>query len=511
MKNEKLLNAIGKIDDELIYNAVNDCGDKKAKRFPKRAKWSPAIAACLVLAIGLGFLLPRIGGNSAPGGNAGGSGHDDGGVFMSYAGPVLPLMLREDNAAITAQRNITMDFSSWVPSGDILVTDSYTLTNTDSREQTIRILYPFVSSLYSLPEHRPTLTVGGETLDTELHAGSYAGGFQGAWENWEETHENPGSLNLLYIESWEGYQTLLADGSYLQRALGEFVDLSHIPVVVYEFTDVWGPEENDGAGIPNPSIRVLFDIDYENTSVLSYGFHSGYYDSDTSTMGKGFSIREEWERGYGIPYYLIVIGDDIENVTYQGYATGGWDTKKKVEAGLTITRSESDLETVLRMAAGYYLSELDASYDFELYFGLMKEHLMGYGVLSDNCADRYDGGCIENLDVAHVSRVFWLEAEVTIPAGESVTLDTAFKKDPSYDYHCATTANKGISGYDLVTALGSNLTMTQQTARLEDCGQIEIVRQNFGFNLANGINKVTLDLNEPHYYLEVRKSQPNES
>ena len=72
MKNEKLLNAIGKIDDELIYNAVNDCGDKKAKRFPKRAKWSPAIAACLVLAIGLGFLLPRIGGNSAPGGNAGG-------------------------------------------------------------------------------------------------------------------------------------------------------------------------------------------------------------------------------------------------------------------------------------------------------------------------------------------------------------------------------------------------------------------------------------------------------
>ena len=289
------------------------------------------------------------------------------------------------------------------------------------------------------------------------------------------------------------------------------MDLSHIPVVVYEFTDVWGPEENDGAGIPNPSIRVLFDIDYENTSVLSYGFHSGYYDSDTSTMGKGFSIREEWERGYGIPYYLIVIGDDIENVTYQGYATGGWDTKKKVEADLTITRSESDLETVLRMAAGYYLSELDASYDFELYFGLMKEHLMGYGVLSDNCADRYDGGCIENLDVAHVSRVFWLEAEVTIPAGESVTLDTAFKKDPSYDYHCATTANKGISGYDLVTALGSNLTMTQQTARLEDCGQIEIVRQNFGFNLANGINKVTLDLNEPHYYLEVRKSQPNES
>ncbi len=43
-----------------------------------------------------------------------------------------------------------------------------------------------------------------------------------------------------------------------------------------------------------------------------------------------------------------------------------------------------------------------------------------------------------------------------------------------------------------------------QTARLEDRGRIEIIRQNFGFDIENGIDEVELDTQEPHYYLEVR-------
>ena len=548
MKSNDLIDIIGEAADEHIKDA------KSAKKaIPRWVKWSSAIAACLVLIIGVGsFLLPRMGGNSSPGSSAGGNGHDEGSVFMSYAGPVFPLTLKEENDSISAQRDITMDFSPWIPvwisneeeassrteltdaqrqdvlasynewypdggryisSGDILVSDSYVLTNDDAQDQTVRILYPFVSNLNDLDENRPLLSLDGETLETELHAGSYAGGFQGAWKNWAETQENPGSLNLENFESWTGYQALLSDGTYLQRALGNFVDLSDIPVTVYTFTDAWGPEADDDAGIPNPSIRVMFEMDYENTIVLSYGFHAGYRDSENGIMGKGFSIREEDERGYGNPYYLIVIGDDIENISYQGYVTGGWDTEKTIEAGVTITRSESNLESALRTAASYYYQELldvgnyfetDSDYGFELYCGLMKEHLVGYGLLSEDGAERYDNGWIEELDVVGVSRVFWLEAEITIPAGGSVTLDAVFQKDPSYDFYCGASENTGVSGYDLVTALGSNLTFTQQTARLEDRGQIEIVRQNFGFDLANGINEVELDLNEPHYYLEVK-------
>ena len=547
MKSDELLDAIGEAKDEY----VRDVRSAKMNKIPNWAKWTSAIAACLVLALGINFVFSHMGGMASP--EAGGSGHEDGSVFMSYAGPVFPLTLLEENEHICAERNITLDFAPWVPvwisneqeaaslidvseeerqdalemynewypeggyyqtSSDIIVTDAYTLTNAAATDQTIRVLYPFATNLSGLDENRPVLTVGEKNLDTKLHVGTYAGGFQGAWENWEETQENPGSLNLLGFDSWEDYQVLLSDGSYQEKALGEFVNLSHIPVTVYKFTDAWGPKEDNDAGIPNPSMRIMFEMDYEKTRVLSYGFHAGLNDRENGIMGRGFSIREEGERWYGNPYFLIVIGEDVQNMNYQGYVTGGWDTKNEVEAGVTIERTESDLETALREAARFYYGEMtdvenyvetDPEYGFELYYGLLKEHLVAYGILSDSGAERYDSGWIEELDVVGVSRVCWLEAELTIPAGESVTINATFEKEASFDYHCAATENKGVSGYDMVTTLESNLQFTQQTAQLEDRGQIEIVRQNFGFDLTSGINQVTLDLSVPHYYLEVKE------
>lgn len=548
MKKDKL-DCLEYVDSQLIEKAETYTASKKKRSW---AKWSSAIAACLVIAVGVGsFLIPRMGSNSAPGSGAGGSGHDEGSVFMSYAGPVFPLTLQAENAAISADRNITMDFSPWIPvwisneeevaaytelteedrqaalndyntwypdggryqsSGNILVTDSYTLTNTAPQAQTVRVLYPFVSSLNHLGENLPTLHLNGAVPETILHAGSYAGGFQGAWAN-GPTEENPGSLNLDYFDSWEGYRDLLSDGSYLQRALGEFVDLSDIPVTVYAFTDPWGPERDGAAGMPNPTIRVMFELDYTKTKVLSYGFNQGLNDMEKGTMGRGFSISRPNDQLYGETRYLIILGDDVANMRYEGYVTGGWDTKETAETGVTVTRSETNLEEALRAAAlcrygideQFIFYEMHPEYDFELYFGLLKEHLVSYGLLAVNAVERYDAGMLEELDVSSVDRVLWLEAEVTIPAGDSIILSAAFEKKPSFDFHCAATENKGISGYDLVTALGSNLRFDEQSAKLEDQGQIEIVRQNFGFDLANGITEVKLT--EPHYYLEVKSAE----
>ena len=72
----------------------------------------------------------------------------------------------------------------------------------------------------------------------------------------------------------------------------------------------------------------------------------------------------------------------------------------------------------------------------------------------------------------------------------------------SFDYACAQTKNRGVTGYDLTTVLGSDLTFTGQTAQLTGWEQVEIVRQNFGFDPENGITQVPLTLE--HYYLEVR-------
>ena len=539
MKAEQLLDLLGEVKDEHVLDA-----DKPPKKNRHFLKWA-ALAACFVATVSIGAGILRmlpIGGASA-----GGAGHEEGSVFMSYAGPVFPLTLTEENAAISATRDVTLDFSPWEPvwvsneeeaashtdlteeerqqvlddlnewypeggyytySDDILVTDSYTLTNSSDEAQSVCVLYPFASSLGSLASLRPTLTLDGAELEAKLHAGSYAGGFEGAWGS---KNEAEGSVNLRQLRSWEGYAALLEDGSYLDRAMGDFPDFSSVPVTVYTLSDPWGPEEDNKAGIPNPSIRVMFSLNYSKTQVLSYGFNGGLWDEENGIMGKSFSIPQKTESRYGESYYLLVIGDDIHDLTTQGYVTGGWDTKNTIDAGVTVTRSESDLESSLRMLAklderDWAVSEPESEEDFELYFGLLKEQLLAYGVLSSDPVERYENGDFEGMhDVSGVARVFWLEAEITIPANGSVTLEANARKESSYDFACTGTENKGVKGFDLVTKLASNLTFTGQSAHLEDRGLIDIVRQNFGFDPENGVLDVPLDLDTPHYYLEVRR------
>ena len=183
---------------------------------------------------------------------------------------------------------------------------------------------------------------------------------------------------------------------------------------------------------------------------------------------------------------------------------------------MTIRRYESDLGTELRqilrlaMDSAWAVDGLAAAQvDFEVYYQALCEHLLAYGVLSEGGGvERYDTGQLEDVisELANVDRVFYLEAEVTVPAGGSVTVEAQMTKQASYDFYCAHTENRGVSGYDLVTRLGSSLDFTGQSARLERGDLIEIVRQNFGFDLENGVSSVTLDPEQEHYYLEVRRA-----
>lgn len=62
MKNEKLLKAIGKIDDNLIYNTVNNAPKKKRPVWMKLS----AMAACLCLVAALGVVLSKSKGAQDP-------------------------------------------------------------------------------------------------------------------------------------------------------------------------------------------------------------------------------------------------------------------------------------------------------------------------------------------------------------------------------------------------------------------------------------------------------------
>ena len=219
-QSERLFEAISHLDDEMIDPAL----EPRKKR--KKGRWVgwAALAACFCLVVGVVTgRIPLLGGRSSQPV----SGTDGAITFQSYAGPVLPMTLREENENITAQRAITLDFAPWIPVWDeeleleryddhILVTDAYTLTNHGETDQDITLLYPFVTSLHSL--ELPVLTVDGSEVETDLYLGSFAGAFEGGGGLLEG--EEGGSINLDAPESWENYRDLLSDGSYLARALG---------------------------------------------------------------------------------------------------------------------------------------------------------------------------------------------------------------------------------------------------------------------------------------------------
>lgn len=521
-QSERLLEAMSELPDTQI-----DAGAEEPPR--KKSHWKrwAALAACLAVAVfGIGTLTGLI--PLQFGATAGGSGHDEATTFLSYAGPIFPLTLAEENDALSASRDITLDFAPWTPvwkeadwhdeggywttGSDIGVTDAYTISNQAAEDQTTTVLYPFVASLQELETYSPTLTLDGAALETDLHVGAYNGSFEGAYGASLLEGDPAGSANLNYPESWEDYAALLADGTYQASALGPGPDVSGIPVTVYRFTDPYGPEADEEAGIPNPSIRVSFDLDYEATTVLGYGFHAGWYDREAGSMIQGFSIPSGQRAEDQHPYYLLILGEDIQNMTVDGYVTGGADadTQPLEGCGVTVERYESDLDTALWEIAGLILDDFRSaeaqSLDPELFHRALVEHLLAYGVLSGSSAERYDTGWLDLVasDVRSIDRVCWLAAEVTVPAGDSVTLTASMAKAGSYDFYCVDRGNQGLYGYDLVTALGSCLTCTDQQATLEDRGLIEIVRQNFGFDLESGVKTVALDPDQPHYYLEVR-------
>lgn len=545
MNREELFDAITNVGDALVDEAART---RPVKKRPRLLKFAAAAAVfAVVIGLGAGVLsgaIPLLPVGLGPGGNAAGSGHDGGSAFMSYAGPVFPLTALEGGQGLTARRALTYDFSPWTPvwrsneemarecaqedgagyqealdqynalfedggyyetSHDLLVTDSYTLANPTGEDRAVRLLYPFVSSLWGLSQHRPALTADGAALDAKLHAGVYSGAFQGAIG---AEDQETGSVNLKGFNSWESYKALLESGDYQAQALDAFPDLSHIPAAVYRFTNAWGPERE--SGVTNPSIHAAFSLDYDKTTVLSYGFQGGCWDQEAGIMDQSFSIPEPGWPDSDTPQYLIVLGEALSDFQVFATSSGAPEAKEDlefgVEAGVTVERYETDLDSALRTVARLMYQWQDREGeppDFEFYFGLMKLDMAAYGPLSPFPRERYSFGSLEEGDFAQVSRVFYLETQITVPAGGSVTVEARFTKAPSFDYYCSHTEDQGIYGYDMVTKLGSSLDITALTAQAVNTGHTRIVRQNYGFDWENGVDRVALDPDAEHYYLEV--------
>ena len=143
---------------------------------------------------------------------------------------------------------------------------------------------------------------------------------------------------------------------------------------------------------------------------------------------------------------------------------------------------------------------------FALYRRAAAELLAQYGVLSGAPVDRYSDGRLDDLlgEVLYHDRVLYLRFLVTVPAGEAVSVACGLWKEPSYDFGCSGTEGEGLQGYDLAARLGSGLEFTRQSAALVNAENVQITGQDFGFDPEGGVTPVELDLEQEHYYLEVR-------
>ena len=155
---------------------------------------------------------------------------------------------------------------------DIQVTDSYTFYNNTENDKSINILYPFGSGFSDLQQTLPVLTMNDAVVNGILLPGGYTGSFKG---------EGPGddsTLNLNQIRSWDEYLTLFSDGNYLNQTVNEVLWPDQ-NVVIYEFTNAWADHEKAAAA----TMAALFDLDFNNTTVLTYGFSGGSDDRGNGT------------------------------------------------------------------------------------------------------------------------------------------------------------------------------------------------------------------------------------
>lgn len=520
MKEKKIFDAITEVDEELVEEARTATLQAHIRPWKR---WA-AIAACIALVAGIGGPLLLRMNFSVPGGNSGSGGHGEGSAFMSYAGPVFPLTLSEAVDDLNAVREINFDFSPYTPreeehttssgemrtytrwDSEIIVTDAYTLENDSEQELEISAIYPFAGSIRKLGNITPSVMVDGSEVQTVLHAGPYSGSFKGATG---EDSEEEGNLNLADIQSWEGYGALLPSGEYRERSFDEFTQLNQ-KVIVYEFSEATADYEE----AVNPSLNIEFSLDYDKTWIFTYGFNGGSMDLANNYRANNFSVPQESNSDYNMPRYLIVVGEDIKDYVIQGYENGGCAEGEEMDS---VTASVKRYETTLREAlwnamqqyTRYYENEeenfdKDAISD-EMRYGLAVEMLLDDGVLSENVMRRYDLGMLEDVfsETQNMERVFYLSFDLTVPAGESLTVTANMIKENSFDYYGSGNDNQDIDGYDMVTRLGSNIEFTEQLASIQDHALIEIIRQNFGFDLENGIRSVTLDPVEEHYYIEV--------
>ena len=496
------------------------------------------IVALLVLVLASSLLLKnRLGGGFSQelGPSSKASNHEFG-SFMSYEGPVLPLIIGSENQDldIHAHRKLVYDFyrvHDMNPNvKTALLKDQY-LIKTSGQENKIKVLYPFVSSVDDMYYSYPKIEQDGRVLEAKLYYGNYMGDFVSTKDEIDPSE----TLNLKDYASWEEYKKALDEKSYLKASYSSPPDIKDLPVTLYSFSKSYYEKSTKAEA---PTLVAGIKIDRNKSTVLTLGFDGFAKPDDSGEEFYQYWIPEKNEASFTEDkHYLVIVGEDSPSMKIEAQSIGGWDGYEKKSsrlrnnlknAGADLERKEMSLDDALDLMLPILFDhykenqiarERDLSYwkldnhglpsyvlSYDDFKALYIRELFETGALSKKPMMRYEDGNLDSMDVTNTKRIIFAEVEMDLEKNKTTDLTISSYKKGSYDFY-GPRYNQEIYGYDILTSLDSSIPLDKYEVEMVDYGKVATVKQNFGFDLDKDIRKVTLSKDEPHYYMEVIEKQ----
>lgn len=470
-KSERLLEGIGEIRDELIESSAT------LNNGAKHQFGILAAVISLIIITPIAWVMVSFAGGTG-GSDSGIPVNYDGNVYQAYRGPVFPLTAAGEIGAVTAERNLTLDFAPYVTRETTLedgtkyntdeaaaiITDSYTLKNDGTEPISLELLYPYQSSGRKEAEgETPDIQVDGKTADSSLLLGAEVG-VQSSWSDYK---------SLVGANTMEHVQPISAD----------------TPVTVYTFSDV----------VIQGTTGERFQLKVAETADSGGVFTSGLDGAIRQEDGSEYSWVYTGIFGENDTAQVAVVHGQLEDYEINAYGDPGTTAEAKV------TETETTLGAALHDVIARELSWNPDQNEKEnrwLESVLLSGALQTYLSQNDGLLGEYIGNLLWE------DRMFYRCFQTEIPAGGEITVSVRQLKYPSgtqQDDPVQAEAGEGADGYDMVTAMGTRIPMTALTAQLENCDAVEIRDQNFGFDPEHGILQVTLDPKKPEYYINVTK------
>ena len=523
MKKEDLFNAMNDIEDDLLIRSENGIKGKKKEKKMALRKITGGVVAAAVMAVALvgvdkmglfdrevepgsihtSTSKPTSKPTSTPTDKpkdevmkdvidaaAGGRGEEKeenkkhfgfkgtGEIDFVYTGTIHPLTLENANDYVTASRFTNFDFNkfdSFENEGYALIKDKYILKNNSGEDQIIKVMYPSNVVFADIYESTPKVYVDGKEVETEINMSS----------------------------------------GYLDDRLSYDFDLSILDekVVVYEYqcsddvkdgmftAQMW--IENEKKQEYYSHLELEDNIYYANMSAHYVKGHTEYY---------GFKTEDV--KNTGKTPMLIFYGEEPKEYREQAFDGYIWSEETKTELDVKMVRYESTFREVLAKIieeSGFCEEsndELNALfYEFcgAYLADVIRENNNGEDDLEKGNAYWFENSIDGLIYLLYDMGKFDITNEIVVPAGGEISYEIEYYRQGNHDKTIPETEDLGKYGFDSLTIGESILNFDEQVASIDDHGYIEILEQNYGFDLENDVREVTLDMMVDYYYMVVRR------